>query len=412
MKIKEIKEFEKFESNEITFDEIYNIDLSKYSDQELSEYYKYCEKRQALLNTKQKVLKNALNSLYGSLANPYFILFNRDIASSITGNGRTFIRGLSQFFNKKFNEMLKINENFVIYNDTDSVYLTIKPFVEKIIKAKFNNISYQEMDYKTKNKFLDVLLKFIEKYLEPLIDEYVEFYANGFNSFDPSVIKAKLEKIADRGLHIAKKKYAVRAIYNEGERLIKYPKISVTGLEVVRSSTPPFCKKYLKDAIPLIMDKTEKDIQKFIKKVKEEFIKADIDDIARVSGVSNLNYQLINGKYKRFNEETNRYLTAPINSRAALLHNKLIDKFKLNNQFQKITEKDKIKYIFLKVPNIVDNNEVIGYLDKRFLEITNLINYIDYNTMFEKFFLSPLKIILDTLEYKITPENSSIGDWI
>jgi len=339
-------------------------------------------------------------------------LFNRDIAASITGNGRAYIRGVGRALNEKINLLLKNEKsvNYWVYSDTDSVYVTLEPIVEAIIKNKFNGVEYEDMNLETKNMFLDTLIDFVEKHIDTAVNEYTDYYAQRFNSYDSAAIGAKLEKIADRALHVAKKKYVMRVIYDEGDRLIESPKIAVTGLEIIRSSTPAFCRKHLKESVDLLMDKNEKEIQERIAEIKQLFMKANIDDISRVSGVSRLDYQLIDGKYKRISEETGKYVPAPINSRAAILHNNLLKKQDLQNKFELITERDKIKYVFISVPNIAENNEIMGFVDSKFLNETGLDKILDKELMFQKFFISPIEMMLEVMGYE-SERSTTIDDW-
>lgn len=292
----------------------------------------------------------------------------------------------------------------------NSGYFRLEPIVDAIIKSKYGGVEYVDMDLDTKNKFLDTLLAFVEKHIDSAVDEYTAYYAEKFNSYDADAIGAKLEKIADRALHVAKKKYVMRVIYDEGDRLIETPKIAVTGLEIVRSSTPAFCRKHLKESIDLLMDKPERAIQERIAEIKELFMNADVEDISRVSGVSRLDYSLVGDKYKRINPETGKYVSAPINSRAAILHNNLVKRLDISNKFELITERDKIKYVFIKVPNIAENNEIMGYVDSKFLEETGLDKILDKELMFQKFFISPIEMMLDVMGYE-SERSTTVDDW-
>ncbi|MDN4625451.1 hypothetical protein, partial [Pantoea agglomerans] len=53
----------------------------------------------------------------------------------------------------------------------------------------------------------------------------------------------------------------------------------------------------------------------------------------------------------------------PIHVRAALLHNHLIDKHNLGDKYHKIRNKDKMKFVYLKMPNPLHEN-IIGFTEK------------------------------------------------
>lgn len=95
-------------------------ELESMSYDELSELLKEAEFGEMLWNTKQMTLKIQINSLYGSLANSHFSLFNEQMAAAITGNGRYFIQKLSNYIEEKLQSILPSSKKYILYNDTDS----------------------------------------------------------------------------------------------------------------------------------------------------------------------------------------------------------------------------------------------------------------------------------------------------
>lgn len=398
----------KIDNGELKIDDIHKFTFGDYDNENLEKLFKLSESKKSYWNTYQMALKISINSLYGALSNKYFVLFNRDIAASITGSGRTYIRGLSNYINNRLNLYLKnnIQKNYIIYNDTDSAYVKIEDVINKI-KEKFNFGEWNDLNLEEKQKFLNIILVFTQSKIDAWVDEFTEIFADKFNSKNPSVIGAKLEKIAVRALFTDKKRYAMRVIYDEGDIRIENPKIAVTGLDTIRSSTPAFCRKELKKVLDIFFDGSESDIQDFIENTKNEFIKQPIEDISRVSGVSSLDYQY-DGKYYKYNESGKR-IACPVNSRASIVHNNILKKNNLLERFQPITEKDKIKYLFLKMPNPTNEN-VIAFLDSQMLENTGIKRYIDYDEMFEKFFISPMQLMMNACNYS-TEKATTIDEW-
>jgi DNA polymerase elongation subunit (family B) len=86
--------------------------------------------------------------------------------------------------------------------------------------------------------------------------------------------------------------------------------------------------------------------------------------------------------------------------RGALLYNHYVKVKKLDKKYELIKEGDKIKYLYLKEPNPIRENSIAfsGTLPKEL----DLHNYVDYNTMFSKSFLEPMRTILDCLGWSTT----------
>ena len=88
----------------------------------------------------------------------------------------------------------------------------------------------------------------------------------------------------------------------------------------------------------------------------------------------------------------------PIHARGALLFNHYVKKNKLTQKYSLINNGEKIKFCYLKRPNPIQEN-VISFI-QQFPEELNLDKYIDYDLQFEKSFLEPLKIILDSIGWQ------------
>ena len=70
-----------------------------------------------------------------------------------------------------------------------------------------------------------------------------------------------------------------------------------------------------------------------------------------------------------------------------------------------IKDGEKIKFCYLKMPNPINEN-AIAFI-QRFPTELGLNKFVDYNTQFEKTFISPLKAILDVIGWN-TAETSSL----
>ena len=135
------------------------------------------------------------------------------------------------------------------------------------------------------------------------------------------------------------------------------------------------------------MAKNEKDTQQAIEQFKNYFKTLQASQIAFPRGVSNV---------KDYKDNTTIYKKGtPIHVRGSLLYNKLVNDLSLKKQYEPIGNGDKIKFIYLKTPNIIHENVIAfpEYLPDEF----KLSKYVDYETQFEKTFLDPIKPVLDAV---------------
>lgn len=275
--------------------------------------------------------------------------------------------------------------NILVHN---SVYYQIEPFMDKYQASNPNESLTHYV------KWAD---SFEQKVIQPVISATIDELAHKLNAMNKDAIGAEREVIADAGVFVAKKKYYARVRDNEGTLYPEdKPKIKVMGLETIKSSTPIWAKKYLKEAIPHILDKDEKDLRNWIQEIKWEFANSDINDIADVSGVSRVDYDLQNDR-------------VPIGSRAAIVHNNYVKNNNLEGRYSPIQGGDKCKRIFLNTPNKFDSN-IVAWTNSLFpSEITR--EEVDYDTQFEKKFMKPLSLMVDCLNYNLDKETEELDDW-
>ena len=205
----------------------------------------------------------------------------------------------------------------------------------------------------------------------------------------------KRECIAERGIWTAKKRYILNVWDNEGVRY-DVPKLKMMGIEAVKSSTPAPCRGYIKECLNIIMSGTEDDVIEFVEKKRQEFYKLDIYDIAFPRSANNIskfqNHNTIYGK------------GTPLHIRGCILFNHYVKTRDLHNKYNFIQDGDKIRYALLKKPNPINENVIsfISELPKEF----NLKDYIDYDTMYNKAFIDPMKAILDTIGWQTEKANT------
>lgn len=334
-------------------------------------------------NNIQMARKIQLNSLYGAWANQYFRFFDDRIAEGITMSGQYIIRYAGEALDEYLNKVCGTEGvKYTFYSDTDSCYVTLDALVKKFMPNESPEKIVNMLDKVSNDKLIPVMAKACSRLAD---------YTNAHSQ----KIEFKREVIADKGIWIAKKRYALNVHDSEGVRY-KEPKLKVTGLEIVRSSTPSAVRQYLRDAVKMVLTKSESDVQEYIAKVEEDFMKMSVEAISFPRGANGLS---------KYSSSTHIYAKGtPMQVRAALLYNHHIKEKKLEKKYELIKEGDKIKFVSLKEPNPIREN-CIGYVGKLPKEL-DLHSYVDYETMFRKTFLDPLNTILECLGWSDKPKAS------
>ena len=330
-------------------------------------------------NNFQMARKIQLNSAYGAIGNQYFRYYLLTNAEAITLSGQVSIRWIENEMNKYLNNLLSTEDvDYVIAVDTDSIYLNLGPLVNKFLSAKSG-------DKAAITKLLDKIAK--EK-LEPFIDNSYQKLADYVSAYDQKM-KMKRENIADKGIWTAKKRYILNVLADESA-ILQNPKLKVMGLEAIKSSTPSACRTKIKKAYDIMINGTEQELIEFIDKFRNDFYTMPLEDISFSRGV--------NGLTKWYDHATLYKKSCPIHVRASLLYNRQLKTKKLLHKYPMIQEGDKIKYVYLQVPNIMGEN-VFAFISD-FPEETDLKKSIDYKLQFEKSFLKPVKVVSDAIGWK------------
>lgn len=275
---------------------------------------------------------------------------------------------------------IEVEDNHNFFADDilvhNSNYLHLEAFVDRWAKDK---------PFAEQVDFIDKVCKKIEsesisKTFERLYDEY--------NCHTPRLVM-KREAIATKVVFCAKKRYIMHVIDNEGVRYDK-PKLKIVGLEAVKSSTPKICKEAFKELFELLMTGTEKEVQKFVGNFEDFFYKSEPHVKAFPKSVS---------KVSQYTTKDGHAKGTPINSRAAINYNKMVEQLGLKVPHIKAGER--MFFIYLNPKNPTREN-VIGMVDKLPTEF-GLERYIDNQLQFEKTFLAPAQAVLDEVGWSAKP---------
>lgn len=341
-------------------------------------------------NNMQMARKISINALYGVASNEFFLFYDLAIAEAITLSGQLIIKYVSNKFNEFFNKILKTkNIDFIIANDTDSCYLNLDLIVKHL------NVDEPK-------KIVKSLVKFCNDHIQTKLTQWFEEFAVYINAYK-NKLHMKTENIAEAAVWKAKKRYFMNVWWSEGVTYTK-PELKITGIEAISSTSPAICRDAIKDCLKLILKSDKQGLYSYVREFEKKFRQSTFEEIASTSGVTDM-MKYYTGTFPVYAAKSH----TPVHVRAALLYNYYIRKFKVNDVYQDISNGDKLKYCYLKIPNPIHEN-IIGIYNKLPSEF-GLEKYIDYDKQFETEFINPVNSIAKILKWDIV-NNESILDFM
>lgn len=329
----------------------------------------------------QLAFKIAINAFYGMMANEYCRWFSLDLAEAITMSGQETIKWIEYKINLLLNRLCKTEgKDYIIAIDTDSNYICL----EKLLK----NYNFEMNDIEGCRTTVDEFCKTIlEPYIKKSFDE-LHVISNSYQN----KIRMSREIIAASAIWRGKKNYILNLVNKDGKNF-DTPKLKMVGLETVKSSTPAIIRKSLTDCFKIVMNGKNDELIKYVSDFKQKYYTLNFEDIASPRGVNGME------KYAPDSDETLDWkLRTPIHVKGSHLFNKLLKKHNMNH-IVPISSGDKIRYIYLTVPNPTKQSVIAApnFLPKEF----NLDQYIDRETQYNKTFLEPLKSITSVNGWKV-----------
>ena len=375
-------------TSSLTVEKINELDFSTLSPEDIDAL-----KTESLrCYSSEQAIKLIINSIYGAFANEYFHFYNIAIAETVTLQGQDAIRFtekmVDRYFKEFFHKDKALHEKLLVkpdwevrpikgqvwkYTDTDSGYLIF----EEVMEA----VNWQGT---VKEFVLTLNANRLAAYIKKVLDDYAK------SRHTDNHLDFELETIAENAIWVAKKKYIQNIIWKDGKDYDNLTYIKTTGLEIIQSSTPPFCRQKLIDAVKYIFSKTKitskdnQDLVKLIKEIKTEFKLSNIEKISMSRGISEYNKFILNDQ-----DRLELKSGTPINVRAGGYHNYLLNQEdRLKGKYELIRGGDKVKWYhssdqFCDVFAYKAGNYPIEFAPKMNLEV-----------QFQKTILDPLNRII------------------
>ena len=384
-------ELAKIDPHNCTLEELKN-DIARLKDVK-EEYF----------NLEQSI-KIFINSIYGGCASPYFVGFNVYVAEAVTLQGQDLIKFtnvcLDNYFLKHWHldtelhqklGLTRVNQiqekSLIIYNDTDSTYMTFKPILDS---CDWKTIVKDETEF-----ILKVKDERLNKYLDSCFNKYAE------ERNTKNLQSLELEKISYSALMIAKKKYILNLAWKDpGVFFDPCSKIKPVGIEIIQGSTPLFARKALKQLLNVLFEKGKQleysEIVKLLKEYKKQFILQDPNDIALTKSIGDYEKYILEDK-----NEIRLESRCPINVRAAGIYNHTLLNSKYKTKYNLLRTSDKLKYYYAKGKTALDS--VFGFVPGDYP--IEFAFPVDYDLQFSKTIIEPFNRYIYPLGFTPVPGN-------
>jgi DNA polymerase elongation subunit (family B) len=329
---------------------------------------------------RQHIQKIFLNSLYGVLGLPVFRFYDVDNAAAVTITGQDVIKSTAKVVNKHYEKLLGVEGDHVTYIDTDSIYASATPIMPNNCDSKQFTIDKAREMEATLNRFYDTFAK------------------RAFNC-DNHKLFIKGESVASTGFWVSKKRYALDKVYDL-ETNQDVNKMVVKGLDVVRSSFPKVFREFMTQLLKDILKKVSKDIiDNRVLELKQSLETVNYLEVARNTSANNIS---------EYDSEPTNALNkfkkgTPAHIKAAIVYNRLLKYYGIHTQYEKISDGEKIKYVYLKNnPLQIDAVAVKGYHDPK--EIIELVDkFMDTDALFDNELKNKLEDFYTALKWGNIP---------
>lgn len=381
-------------------------DLGDMIGSDMESVLTFCTTQADIYNNYQLGTKVVINGIYGAFGFAGFYFYNKNIAESVTKQGKHAILNAEKLMNlwaqkgwlndsktheKMGLKIIKPNEKMnpvSVYIDTDSVYSSyyqivmttdwMKHDVWRLTKINKSNDQKEftyvssggyptEDDAKTyfdtasidTDKYewvidtiepagrefcLTLDRVFMKDFLKKIHDEYAKKQGT------PNILDFELEAYNEAGIWLAKKKYVKNTTWTEPN--VYYDsctKIKPTGIEIAQTSSSTWVKKQMTDLIKWIFRQENFTIEGFVKQlkaVKESFMLQNYETISVNKGMNKYGEYVLDDT-----KEIELLQKAMVTVQGAAFYNYLLNNSeKYKKKYTTLMDSDKLCVLYIK-PN-------------------------------------------------------------
>lgn len=280
--------------------------------------------------------------------------------------------------------------------------------------SQFVNIQCVTDDFKKKYGYVDdiakwsdeeklALWKWVEDFVENEVNPFVQndLIGKTYGTEHPEVLRYSLEYIASTGIYERKKHYSCHKILSEGPEIVD--KVKFSGIELKKASTPVVVKDFLKDIYLGVLKENwqEHNFIDYINSAYERFKELSVSDIAMWKG-----YNTAREAAGFLEMETG----ATGISKACTYYNQMLDHLKIGKKYDTILLGQKVRFAYI-IPSNEYGIECIAFHDGQWPKEFDSIFKVDYDVMFDKMIMSPLKGFLEATKFKkVDPRKQVVFD--
>ena len=303
---------------------------------------------------RQHAYKIKLNDVYGVFAlNSWrYTDGHKMISKAITLTGQRLTQESIIFCNKIMNERLGTNnKDYIITSDTDSLFIHVKD----LLRAEGVDLTDKAACIAATLELATEIQKLANKHLDTLVVDL-------FNLHDrPHYFELKQEVVIERGYFSGKRRYAMYIVNKEG---VTVEELDMKGLDLMKSNFPPLFREFGESILNQIMfGKQKQDIDKQILEFKTKVNTIDWRQLLKPTGLKQLG-SYIDSRPRNGEIFSKLRLKCPINTKAAIRYNDLLQFKGLDKQYSKFQVGDKMLIAYLKDnPFKVDCIGFNGYND-------------------------------------------------
>lgn len=381
-------------------------DLGDMIGSDMESVLTFCTTQADIYNNYQLGTKVVINGIYGAFGFAGFYFYNKNIAESVTKQGKHAILNAEKLMNLwaqkawhldtkthqkmgiKYTRGNPLDGNITVYIDTDSIYASydtvvnstdwFKHDVWRLTKINKSNdqkefVYVSSGGYPTEDEakeYFDVNSIDITKYeweidkIEPSAREFCltldrvfmkDFLKKIHDEYakkqgTPNILDFELEAYNEAGIWLAKKKYVKNTTWTEPN--VYYDsctKIKPTGIEIAQTSSSTWVKKQMTDLIKWIFRQENFTIEGFVKQlkaVKKEFMMQNYETISVNKGMNKYGEYVLDDT-----KEIELLQKAMVTVQGAAFYNYLLNNSeKYKKKYTTLIDSDKLCVLYIK-PN-------------------------------------------------------------